>query len=214
MDFPLILAADETARLVAMDVLPTDDSQKYEWDVAHQGIVKGLYTPQGFVTTAVEGMRVGVVLDSTTFYAESGGQVADRGLIEVGGTVVDVSDVQVFAGFVLHIGVVKSGSLTVGTAVSVNVDYERRRKIAPNHTMTHVLNHALLKILGDGVSQKVTRLRLFITCGVDPRDISQGRILIFISRVHKLTRRSFGSILATGKLLLKSKFVRSRHSFR
>jgi alanyl-tRNA synthetase len=67
---------------------------------------------------------------------------------------VDVADVQVFGGFILHIGTVRNGSLKVGDKVRCRVDYERRGKVAPNHTMTHVLNYALRQVLGNGVDQK------------------------------------------------------------
>lgn len=61
---------------------------------------------------------------------------------------------QVAAGYVLHLGTA-SGSVAVGDTVTTQVDYKRRGKIAPNHTFTHVLNHALRSVVGDGIEQKV-----------------------------------------------------------
>ena len=66
--------------------------------------------------------------------------------------IVTVYDTQVFAGFVLHKGAVTKGSITAGASVKTQVDYERRSKIAPNHSLTHVLNLvALRKVLGGDV---------------------------------------------------------------
>lgn len=111
---------------------------------------------------------VGVLLDKTAFYAEAGGQVADTGRLVVGGreegVEVEVLDVQVFAGYVLHIGrlveggreggAAKTARIKVGEKVACHVDYARRRKVAPNHTMTHVLNFALREVLGENVAQR------------------------------------------------------------
>jgi len=86
--------------------------------------------------------------------------VADSGEIDLGnGNVFRVYDVQVFAGYIVHIGVVSSsaageGPITVGDKATCKVDYERRRDVAPNHTMTHVLNYALRKVLGPEIDQR------------------------------------------------------------
>ena len=102
-----------------------------------------------------EGDAVGIVLDATPFYAEGGGQVADVGQLTIGDVIVDVQDVQLFGGYVLHVGVVRSGGkVSTDSTTVAQVDAERRRKIAPNHSMTHVLNHALREVLGDHVDQK------------------------------------------------------------
>ncbi|KAJ1639819.1 Threonyl/alanyl tRNA synthetase, partial [Pavlovales sp. CCMP2436] len=66
----------------------------------------------------------------------------------------EVRDTQVYAGYVVHVGRVSAGKLTVGASAQTQVDIERRRKIAPNHSMTHVLNLALRKALGNGVDQR------------------------------------------------------------
>merc|ERR1712232_961969 len=105
---------------------------------------------------ATEGSTEGLVLDRSSFYAEAGGQDADLGaiLLEGGGELV-VNDVQAYGGYVLHSGVVANGSsIMVGSAVSCEVDYSRRSNVAPNHSMTHVLNAALREVLGDGCDQR------------------------------------------------------------
>ncbi|CAM9280502.1 unnamed protein product, partial [Heterosigma akashiwo] len=106
------------------------------------------------------GAAVGVLLDATSFYAEAGGQVADTGVITLtnaDGTVagvVDVEDAQAYAGYVLHVGTLREGAVAKGARATLEVDYGRRRRVAPNHTMTHVLNHALLQVLGEGWTRR------------------------------------------------------------
>ena len=93
--------------------------------------------------------------DSTSAYAEAGGQVADVGTISVGdGASFAVSDVQKFGAYVLHIGKVTSGSFKVGAAVTLTLDYARRALIAQNHTSTHMLNLALRDALGGECDQR------------------------------------------------------------
>lgn len=95
------------------------------------------------------------MLDASPFYAEGGGQVADTGTLtcgDVGGA--EVVTVKAFAGFALHTARVTGGGLSVGDVVTCAVDYERRARIAPNHTMTHLLNFALRQVLGGNTDQK------------------------------------------------------------
>lgn len=161
----LELQAEQTSLLTnSMGILPTDDSKKYGWDVSLRATVMAMYTQNGIISegTAVSaGESFGVILDKSSFYSEAGGQESDSGLLEVlseNGDVVGrfaVADVQACAGFLLHKGVHEEGStLQVGSAVSCRVDYDRRRKIAPNHSMTHILNWALRQVLGDSVDQR------------------------------------------------------------
>ena len=103
--------------------------------------------------------QVGVILDKSPFYAESGGQVCDVGMITVHAgeskaAEFTVTNVQVFAGYVLHIGHMSEGAVAVGAGVTAHVDYKRRGDVAPNHTMTHMLNFALRAVLGTEVEQK------------------------------------------------------------
>merc|ERR1711920_29277 len=114
-------------------------------------------TPDGFLEqnqNAEVGDRIGVVLDKTSFYAQAGGQIYDTGSLTFPSGKMEVSGVESYAGFVLHMGSLTEGSLTVGTEVKAEVDYERRKLIAPNHTMTHVLNFALRKVLGSTADQR------------------------------------------------------------
>jgi alanyl-tRNA synthetase len=103
----------------------------------------------GFVDSiSPESSTVGVILDKTSFYPEAGGQIYDVGTLKTAnGATVKVTNVQNYGSFVLHLGEVTEGSLSVGDTISCSVDYVRRRPIASNHTMTHVLNYALREVL-------------------------------------------------------------------
>ena len=104
-----------------------------------------------------------VVLDVTPFYAESGGQVGDRGVIEANGARFEVSDTQKRGESFLHTGVVTEGSFQVGVTVNAKVDATARMHTVRNHSGTHLLHAALRTVLGDHVVQKgslVTAQRL------------------------------------------------------
>ena len=94
-----------------------------------------------------------VALDRTSFYAESGGQVGDTGVIEGDGIVFDVSDTQQTESLVLHIGKVRSGVLRQGDAVTAKPDVARRANIRRNHTATHLLHLALREVIGKHAEQ-------------------------------------------------------------
>ncbi|MFT4255955.1 MAG: alanine--tRNA ligase [Pseudoxanthomonas sp.] len=96
-----------------------------------------------------------VFLDATPFYAESGGQVGDTGVLSGVGVEFPVSDTQKFAGqFFGHLGKLASGTLKVGDALSAQVDATRRGKTILNHSATHLLHAALRSVLGTHVAQK------------------------------------------------------------
>jgi alanyl-tRNA synthetase len=150
------LVAEQTANLVGKGVPNTDDSEKYVWNKDLEGAtVKALFIGRnetedliGFVDTiSPESSTVGVILDKTSFYAEQGGQIYDTGFLKTATATVKVINVQIYGQFVLHLGEVTEGSLTVGDAITCSVDYKRRSPIASNHTMTHVLNYALREVL-------------------------------------------------------------------
>ena len=139
------------------DVSATDDMPKFEkGDISAK--VAALFHGGEFPKSSTdisEGEQFGIVLDRTNFYAEQGGQEADTGKILIDGVAdFDVHDVKVKAGYVLHIGNLKYGTLSVGDEVICEFDEERRDPIRKNHTGTHVLNYGLREVLGDGVHQK------------------------------------------------------------
>ncbi|RYR22544.1 hypothetical protein Ahy_B03g067845 isoform B [Arachis hypogaea] len=149
----IIMDADATSMLHRRGIAPTDDSFKYVWFKDHESVVKAIYTGSEFVESVETDGDIGVVLESTSFYAEQGGQIFDTGSLEGPHASFKVHNVQVFGGFVLHIGSNGNG-ISVGDKVVCKVDYGRRSLIAPNHTCTHMLNFALREVLGDHVDQK------------------------------------------------------------
>jgi len=109
-------------------------------------------------TESVQELRTGeegqVVLDSTPFYAESGGQVGDRGVLTAGDARFTVADTQKLGKAHVHVGRVEAGPLRVGADVTAEVDHDLRQGTRLNHTATHLLHAALRKVLGIHVTQK------------------------------------------------------------
>lgn len=123
-------------------------------DVAGSGRVAGMLVGGQSASGAREGDEIEVVLDSTPFYAEAGGQLADRGLIRVGGGLVEVDDVQKpITGLVVHKGRVVSGEIGVGQEAEASIDVDRRRSVSRSHTATHVLHQALRDALSSTATQ-------------------------------------------------------------
>ena len=103
---------------------------------------------------ASAGQQVAVILSETPFYAESGGQVGDQGVLAWPGGRLTVQDVQKKADLVLHLGTLDEGALSVGDLVETHVDESARRATALNHSATHLAHAALQQVLGDHVAQK------------------------------------------------------------
>ncbi|AWH32790.1 alanine--tRNA ligase [Stenotrophomonas sp. SAU14A_NAIMI4_8] len=107
------------------------------------------------VAAAEAGDAVIVITDKTPFYAESGGQVGDTGVLSGAGVRLDVTDTQKFAGqFHGHVGTLAEGGLKVGDVLAGQVDGERRGATILNHSATHLLHAALREVLGTHVQQK------------------------------------------------------------
>jgi len=123
-----------------------------------KGKVQTIFVGKGFEKTTesvAPKSPLGLILDKTNFYAESGGQVADTGKIFIGeDAVFNVVDTQEYSGYVLHNGYVESGVFSEGDEVTCVYDELRRSSIRNNHTGTHVLNHGLREVLGDDIHQK------------------------------------------------------------
>ena len=120
-----------------------------------KGNVLALYKDGAAVNQLHEGEMGVVVLDNTPFYAESGGQVGDRGALQSVHGIFAVEDTQKIQATVFgHHGVVKTGTLTVGNNVTAKVDVLARQRTMRNHSATHLLHKALREVLGDHVQQK------------------------------------------------------------
>jgi alanyl-tRNA synthetase len=106
------------------------------------------------VASAPEGAKVEIVTAATPFYGESGGQTGDHGTITTADARVSVRDTRKpLPDLLVHVGEVASGTLRTGDAATLEVDAERRRATALNHTATHLLQAALIEVLGDHVKQ-------------------------------------------------------------
>lgn len=125
----------------------------YEENITPAKIIKILKDNQE-VQKITQGEEAKIVLDQTVFYAESGGQIGDQGIIQDNNNVFEVSDTQRLNKVALHIGKVKQGSFRKGDSVQAKVDVELRMAIARNHTATHLLQAALRKVLGQHVQQQ------------------------------------------------------------
>jgi alanyl-tRNA synthetase len=118
------------------------------------GTVVALMKDGDVVDTVSDGDEAVVVLDKTSFYAESGGQAGDSGYLRAADTEFDVRDCQKQGGHFLHIGVVRNGSISVGQQLATEVKADIRLATALNHSATHLLHSALREVLGDHVTQK------------------------------------------------------------
>ena len=105
------------------------------------------------IENAVEGDDVVIVLDITPFYAESGGQVGDTGVLIDGGSIAAVDDTIKSEGHFLHMATIEQGSISKGDKVLAQVEKDRRLSIMRNHTTAHLLQYALRQVLGDHVHQ-------------------------------------------------------------
>jgi alanyl-tRNA synthetase len=123
--------------------------------LAHDGAILALYRDGSAVSELREGELGVVVLDHTPFYAESGGQAGDRGVLQGANGAFEIEDTQKIQALVFgHHGVVKSGVLKVGEPVLAKVDADNRARTMRNHSATHLMHKALREVLGDHVQQK------------------------------------------------------------
>ncbi len=150
----LVLDVNGTAHLQKLNLAPTDDSFKYvSGDI--NATIKAIWNGTDFVNEAsASESLVGFVLDKTNFYSESGGQTYDVGLVSKQDNHLKVENTHNYAGYVLHVGKIQTGTFKLGDTVELKIDDLRRKPIMSNHTFTHVLNFALRKVLGNGVDQK------------------------------------------------------------
>lgn len=98
--------------------------------------------------------EVSVILNQTPFYAESGGQVGDAGILRTDGAVVTITDTKKVEGLFIHIGTVTEGQIATGQGAELRVDPVRRANVQANHSVTHLLNEALRNALGDHIAQR------------------------------------------------------------
>ena len=142
---------------------------------------------QGISQEAAEGgTEIQIVLNKTPFYAESGGQIGDRGYISGDGILVRVEDVKKESDFFVHFGRIERGTIRVGDCVTAQIDRACRRRAQANHTATHLLQAALKKIVDESISQagslvNFDRLRFDFNC---PRNMTPEEVLSVESQVN------------------------------
>ncbi|MEL7508381.1 MAG: alanine--tRNA ligase [Cyanobacteria bacterium J06554_1] len=162
-------------------------------DVTSQSLVKAILVNGETVDTAEAGTEVQLVLDQTPFYAESGGQIGDRGFLSGDTLVVRIDDVQKDNNLFVHVGRVERGTLTVGNSVSAQIDRACRRRAQANHSATHLLQAALKKLVDDGISQagslvSFDRLRFDFNCprALSPAEVQQveAQVNTWIAEAH------------------------------
>jgi len=145
------------------------------------------------VNSVEAGTEVQIVLDQTPFYAESGGQVGDRGYISGDSVLIRIEDVKKESEFFVHFGRVERGSLKVGDHVTAQIDRACRRRVQANHTATHLLQAALKEIVNDSISQAGSlvafdRLRFDFNCprALTPEEIQQveEKVNTWIAEAH------------------------------
>jgi alanyl-tRNA synthetase len=147
-------AATETVWFALRENVGATEFLGYETEDA-EGVVQAIIRDGREVDTLGKGESGIVVLNQTPFYAESGGQIGDTGVMHADGVRVAVTDTQKKAGDVFaHNVTVESGTLRVGAALELAVDHARRTHIRANHSATHLLHEALRQVLGDHVAQK------------------------------------------------------------
>ncbi len=126
----------------------------YDTEIA-EGEVRALVKDGKPVTSLQSGDEAALVLNQTPFYAESGGQVGDQGMIRTVGGRFAVSDtVKRLGDLWVHLGTVTSGTIKAGEAAELTVDHSRRTATRANHSATHLLHEALRQVLGEHVAQK------------------------------------------------------------
>ena len=147
-------AATEAVWFALREKLGATEFLGYETEQA-EGIVLALVREGAAVDSAEAGDTVGVVVNQTPFYGESGGQMGDTGVISGEGFSIEVSDTQKKAdGLFVHFGRVVRGAARVGAAVELKVDHARRTRLRSNHSATHLVHEALREVLGTHVAQK------------------------------------------------------------
>lgn len=146
-------AADESIWFDVAEEHGVTEFLGYDTEVA-EGQVVAVVADGALVDDADKGTDVQLVLNQTPFYAESGGQIGDSGVLKTDNATVAISDVKKKAGVFVHIGKVLDGTLTKGVAAELTVDHARRSAIRNSHSATHLLNEALRNALGDHVAQR------------------------------------------------------------
>ena len=166
------------------------------------------------------GDKGAIIVNQTPFYAESGGQAGDAGVITVGEATFRVDDTQKKLGALhVHVGVLERGTIKLGDEATLKIDVARRRATRSNHSATHLLHEALRRVLGEHVSQKGSlvahdRLRFDFS---HPKALTQGEIATIEAQVNEVVRDNgkiiFFSTIANHYNILIQFFDFGLHAF-
>ncbi|WP_273509427.1 alanine--tRNA ligase [Planktotalea frisia] len=146
-------AADSAIWFDIVDAYGATDFLGYDTETA-EGQVATLVQDGKQSDIAKAGEEVQIILNQTPFYAESGGQVGDQGVIKTETGIARVTDTKKSQGIFIHIATVQEGEISKGSAAVLEVDHARRTSIRANHSATHLLHEALREALGDHVAQR------------------------------------------------------------
>lgn len=144
-------AADASFWFDIVDASGTTDFLGYD-TLSAEGQIVAIVQDGKPVDTATG--EIQVILNQTPFYAESGGQVGDAGILRTDAGTVTVTDTKKVEGLFIHIGTVTDGQIAKGQGAELSVDAARRGTIQANHSVTHLLNEALRNVLGDHIAQR------------------------------------------------------------
>jgi alanyl-tRNA synthetase len=162
-------------------------------DLQSTAVVKAVLIEGKLADQAEAGNTVQIVLDQTPFYAESGGQIGDKGFLSGDNLLIRIDDVKKEANIFIHFGRIERGIVQVGDAITATIDRACRRRAQANHTATHLLQSALKKVVSDDISQagslvNFNRLRFDFNCprAVTPDELQQIEDLInaWIAEAH------------------------------
>ena len=146
-------AADATVWYDIAEDKGTTEFLGYDTEKA-EGEIVALVKDGAQVDQVSAGDTVQIVVNQTPFYAESGGQVGDTGVIRVEKAIAKVNDTKKVAGVFIHFAKLEQGEMSVGDPAALEVDHARRTDIRANHSATHLLHEALRETLGDHVAQR------------------------------------------------------------
>ena len=146
---------------------------------------------------AEAGTEVQIVLDKTPFYAESGGQIGDKGYISGDGVLVRIEDVKKESDFFIHFGYIERGTIRIGDNITAQIDRGCRRRAQANHTATHLLQAALKKVVDEGISQagslvSFDRLRFDFNC---PRALTGEEVIQIEELVNSWISEAHGATM-------------------
>ena len=186
-------AATETVWFELKETLGASEFLGYSTETAEASII-GLVVDGQPTDEALPGQAVALILNQTPFYAESGGQVGDTGIITgADGLRIRITDTQKKLGeLFVHLGTVEAGTARVGAPVVASVDHERRGAIRAHHSATHLLHEALRRHLGTHVTQKGSlnapdRLRFDIS---QPRPVTAEELALVEREVNERIREN------------------------